>query len=78
MSDISPDETRHIHSSEQFMTALIDRIADTNNKTNYRLEMITSCLNIMKEFMIGEAEYARVVQRDIKKLIRIDLLKEKS
>ena len=58
MSDISPDETRHIHSSEQFMTVLIDRIADTNNKTNYRLEMITSCLNIMKEFMIGEAEYA--------------------
>jgi hypothetical protein len=54
----------------------VERILDKNEKTNDKLYVIASAINMITEFIIAEAEYARVVQRDIKKLIRIDLLKE--
>ena len=75
MSDIS-DDAEHLESVEKFLQVCVERILDKNEKTNDKLETIASSINVIKEFVIAEAEYARVVQRDIKKLIRIDLLKE--
>ena len=73
VSPVSPDETRHIESSEKYMSVLIERISDNNNDTDFRLEMIASCLNIMKEFMIAESKYVRFIQYDIDKAIRKQL-----
>ena len=75
MTDIS-DDSKHIESVEKFLQVCVDRITDKNEKTNDKLYVIASSINMITEFIIAEAEYARVVQRDIKKLIRIDLLKE--
>ena len=75
MSDIS-DDAEHIQSVEKFLQVCVERIADKTEKTNDKLYIIASAINMITEFIIAEAEYARVVQRDIKKLIRIDLLKE--
>ncbi len=75
MSDIS-DDTKHLESVEKFLQVCVERISDKNEKTNDKLYVIASSINMITEFIIAEAEYARVVQRDIKKLIRIDLLKE--
>ena len=71
-------DVEHIDSTEKFLQVCVERISNKNLKTNEKLETIASSINMIKEFVIAEAEYARVVQRDIKKLIRIDLLKEKS
>ena len=73
VSPVSPDETRHIESSEKYMNVLIERISDKNNKTDFRLEMIASCLNIIKEFIVAEAKYVRFIQIDIDKAIRKQL-----
>ena len=73
MSDINPDETRHILSSEKYMSVLIERISDNNNDTDFKLEMIASCLNIIKEFIVAEAKYVRFIQIDIDNAIRKQL-----
>ena len=73
MIEVNPDETRHIESSEKYMSVLIERISDNNNDTDFRLEMIASCLNIMKEFIVAEAKYVRFIQFDIDKEIRKQL-----
>ena len=75
MTDVN-DDAKHIESVEKFLQVCVERILDKNEKTNDKLYIIASAINMIKEFVIAEAEYARVVQRDIKKLIRIDLLKE--
>ena len=69
-------DVEHIDSTEKFLQVCVERITDKAEKTNDKLYIIASAINMIKEFIIAEAEYARVVQRDIKKLIRIDLLKE--
>ena len=69
-------DVEHIDSTEKFLQVRVERISNKNLKTNDKLYTIASSINMITEFIIAEAEYARVVQRDIKKLIRIDLLKE--
>ena len=68
MSDIS-DDAKHIESVEKFLQVCVDRISDKNEKTNDKLYIIASSINMVKEFIIAESKYSRSKMNDIHTLL---------
>ena len=68
MSDIS-DDAKHIESVEKFLQVCVERILDKNEKTNDKLYVIASAINMINEFIIAESKYSRFVHNDITKLL---------
>ncbi len=68
MTDIS-DDSKHIESVEKFLQVCVDRITDKNEKTNDKLYVIASSINMITEFIIAESRYARIHMNEINKLL---------
>ena len=68
MSDIS-DDAKHIQSVEKFLQVCVERISDKNEKTNDKLYIIASAINMINEFIIAESRYARMKMNDIHTLL---------
>ncbi len=68
MSDIS-DDAKHIESVEKFLQVCVERILDKNEKTNDKLYVIASSINMIKEFIIAESKYSRAKMNDIHTLL---------
>jgi hypothetical protein len=68
MSDIS-DDAKHIQSVEKFLQVCVERILDKNEKTNDKLYVIASAINMIKEFIIAESRYSRIHMNEINKLL---------
>ena len=68
MSDIS-DDAKHIQSVEKFLQVCVERILDKNEKTNDKLYVIASAINMVNEFIIAESRYSRIHMNEINKLL---------
>ena len=68
MSDIS-DDAKHIQSVEKFLQVCVERILDKNEKTNDKLYIIASAINMINEFIIAESRYSRKKMNDIHTLL---------
>ena len=68
MSDIS-DDAKHIQSVEKFLQVCVERITDKNLKTNDKLYVIASAINMVNEFIIAESKYSRSKMNDIHTLL---------
>ena len=68
MSDIS-DDVEHLESVEKFLQVCVERIGDKNEKTNDKLYIIASAINMINEFQIAESRYARKKMNDIHTLL---------
>ena len=68
MSDVN-DESKHIESAEKFLQVCVERISNKNLKTNDKLYIIASAINMINEFIIAESRYSRSVHSDITKLL---------
>ena len=68
MTDIS-DDSKHIESVEKFLQVCIDRITDKTEKTNDKLYIIASAINMINEFIIAESKYSRMKMNDIHTLL---------
>jgi len=68
MSDIS-DDAKHIQSVEKFLQVCVERIGDKNEKTNDKLYIIASAINMINEFIIAESRYSRKKMNDIHTLL---------
>ena len=68
MSDISND-AKHIQSVEKFLQVCVERISDKNEKTNDKLYVIASAINMINEFIIAESRYSRKKMNDIHTLL---------
>ena len=68
MSDIS-DDAKHIQSVEKFLQVCVERILDKNEKTNDKLYVIASAINMINEFIIAESRYSRIHMNEINKLL---------
>ena len=64
MSDIS-DDAKHIQSVEKFLQVCVERITDKNEKTNDKLYIIASAINMINEFIIAESRYSRIKNQQI-------------
>ncbi len=68
MSDVN-DESRHIESTDRFLTVCIERLS-TEPKTSDRFFTQTAFNNAIKEFVISEAKYTRVCIEELKESIK--------
>ena len=68
MSDVN-DDAKHIESVEKFLQVCVERILDKNEKTNDKLYIIASAINMIKEFIIAESRYSRIHMNEINKLL---------
>ena len=68
MSDVN-DDAKHIETVEKFLQVCVDRISDKNEKTNDKLYIIASSINMVKEFIIAESKYSRAKMNDIHTLL---------
>ena len=68
MSDIS-DDAEHLESVEKFLQVCVERISDKNEKTNDKLYIIASAINMINEFIIAESRYSRKKMNDIHTLL---------
>jgi hypothetical protein len=68
MSDIS-DDAEHLESVEKFLQVCVERITDKTEKTNDKLYIIASAINMIKEFIIAESKYSRIHMNEINKLL---------
>ena len=68
MTDVNND-AQHIESVEKFLQVCVDRIGDRNEKTNDKLYVIASAINMVNEFIIAESKYSRSKMNDIHTLL---------
>ena len=68
MTDVN-DDAKHIESVEKFLQVCVERILDKNEKTNDKLYVIASAINMIKEFIIAESRYSRIHMNEINKLL---------
>jgi hypothetical protein len=66
MSDIN-DDAKHIQTFEKFLQVCVERVLDKNEKTNDKLYVIASYINAITEFIVAEADYARLRQNETDK-----------
>jgi hypothetical protein len=62
-------EIEHIDSTEKFLEVCVERITDKNLKTNDKLYIIASAINMINEFIIAESRYSRSRMNDIHTLL---------
>ena len=62
-------DVEHIDSTEKFLQVCVDRITDKNLKTNDKLYVIASAINMVNEFIIAESRYSRKKMNDIHTLL---------
>ena len=68
MTDVN-DDAKHIESVEKFLQVCVERISDKNEKTNDKLYIIASAINMINEFIIAESRYSRIHMNEINKLL---------
>ena len=68
MSDVN-DDAKHIETVEKFLQVCVERILDKNEKTNDKLYVIASAINMINEFQIAESRYSRSKMNEINKLL---------
>ena len=68
MTDVN-DDAKHIESVEKFLQVCVERISDKNEKTNDKLYIIASAINMINEFIIAESRYSRKRMNDIHTLL---------
>ena len=68
MTDVNND-AKHIESVEKFLQVCVERIGDENEKTNDKLYIIASAINMINEFIIAESRYSRKKMNDIHTLL---------
>ena len=68
MSDIN-DDGKHIQTIEKFLQVCVERITDKTLKTNDKLYIIASAINMINEFIIAESRYSRSRMNDIHTLL---------
>ena len=62
-------DVEHIDSTEKFLQVCVERISDKNEKTNDKLYIIASAINMINEFIIAESKYSRIHMKEINKLL---------
>ena len=63
------DNDEHLETVERFLQVCVERITDKNLKTNDKLYIIASAINMINEFIIAESRYSRIHMNEINKLL---------